>query len=198
MQAVADDAQNIFLDDDGFFPQRQGQGVDSLRHFVPGLLALGDLHQRHQVRGIPEVHPAEALRVLHCLGDVAHPQTGGVGGEQGLRRDMLADGAVKRLLDLQVLCDVFHDEIGAVIDGEVRGVGDALGNGSGGLVQQALFLQNGQVPGNALLGTVQGRGAAVPEGDGVSGLGKDAGQGHAHGPGPGHHRAADGGCRHSR
>ena len=111
---------------------------------------------------------------------------------------MLADGAVKRLLDLQVLCDVFHDEIGAIIDGEVRGVGDALGNGSGGLVQQALFLQNGQVPGNALLGTVQGRGAAVPEGDGVSGLGKDAGQGHAHGPGPGHHRAAYGGCRHSR
>ena len=138
------------------------------------------------------MHPAEALRVFHRLGDVAHPQTGGVGGEQGIRGDMLADGAVKRLLDLQVLCDVFHDEIGAVIDSEVRGVGDALGNGSGGLVQQALFLQNGQVPGNALLGTVQGRGAAVPEGDGVSGLGKDAGQGHAHGPGPGHHRAADG------
>lgn len=176
----------------GFFFQGQSQVVDRLGGLLAGGLALGDLHQGHQVRGVPPVHPTEPLWVLHLPGHVGHPQAGGVGSQQGGGGDVPADLLKEGVLGVQVLGDVFNDKVGLLEDGKVGGVGQPGGHLGGVLSQQPPGSQIGQVSGDAGLGFVQGGGAPVPQGHLVSPLGEDPGQGYPHGTGAGDHGVLDG------
>ena len=179
------------MPNNGFFLQGEGQVIDNLGGFLAGLVALGDFHQGDQIRGIPPVHAAETLGLFHGLCNIRDPQAGGVGGQDGGLGDKFADCAEKVLFYGQILGDVFHHEVGGFVDGEIGGVLDAPGDGVYGLGQAALVPEDGQVVGDALPSLVQGDLAAVPEGDGAAALGKEPGEGDAHGARASHHHGAN-------
>ena len=186
LEPVAQDAQNVLLHDDRPLAQGEGQGVDRPGGVVGGGRPLGDLHQGHQVRGIPEVHPAEPAGAPDRLGHVGDPKPRGVGGQEGVAGDQGGDLGPEVPLHRQVLGDVLDDETGCLVGGKVRGEGDPSGDGLRGLGQVPPVLCGGQVPGDGLPGPVQGALPAVPEGGGIAALGEQAGEDHAHGARAGH------------
>ena len=81
LHARAEEPEHLVVQHDGHLADRPDE-VGGLRHPVGGgVLAAGDLDDRHQVRGVPEVQRHDPLAVAQRCGDIGHPQARGVGGD---------------------------------------------------------------------------------------------------------------------
>ncbi len=90
------------------------------QHFVAGVLATDDFHQRHLVHRAEEVDTDKVRLVLHALGQAGNRQGRGVGAEHGVRIHHVFDFLEYLVLEFGVLEHRLDHKVHA---GQVFGVG---------------------------------------------------------------------------
>ncbi len=86
-QHPVDEEARAVVDHHRGLAHRGGVGHHAVDGFIGCLLAADDLHQRHAVHRVEEVHAAEVLRALQSLGQQRDGDGGGVAGEHGVFAD---------------------------------------------------------------------------------------------------------------
>ena len=116
--------------------------------------ALDHLHQLHHQSGVEVVQVHQPLGVLGDPGQLGADQVGAVGGQNGVRLDDFADPPKEFLLNLQVLDDGLHHQVGVLHasihvsgEGEAGGHGVSLLLGDAALVHPALQVVGSPGPG---------------------------------------------------
>ena len=172
-----------------------GEGGKGGCHGRIGLRGGNLLQQPHIARRIEEVCPEEALPVRgQPRGDLAHRQSGGIGGEHGMGREMRHNAGQQFRLDSQVLghsldhpvaCSQFAQVVLKVTCRDERGQRGLIEGGGLGLAE---CVERGQS--KPIARAIAGRNK-VEEQRGNSGIGQVGSNAGTHGPGAQHRGAAD-------
>src|SRR5690606_16496511 len=93
------------------------------QHFVAGVLATDDFHQRHLVDRAEEVDADKVRLVAHAFGEAGDRQRRGVGAEYGIRQHFVLDFLEDLVLEFGVLEHGFNNEVAAL---QVLGIGGRL------------------------------------------------------------------------
>ena len=99
--------------DHRLLPQGQGVAHRAPDRGIARLRAADDLHQRHAVYGVEEVHAAEVLRAGQRLRQQIDGDGRGVGGEDGVAADLRLHLGQHHVLDLEILDDRLDDQVDA-------------------------------------------------------------------------------------